>query len=153
MANAAADAVQTVTVDHNYFDHTAYRNPVLSYGKAHVYDNYIVGWSVWGVSSQRIGQMYLESNIFRATGNTHGSRTQPARQGCNDANTRCDDRQGYIKAVGNLAEGGAVIASNAPQVVFNPARYYSYSARAATPALAAEIAAKAGWQPGTDLPN
>jgi pectate lyase len=144
MANAAVDAAQTVTVDHNYFDRTAYRNPVLSYGKAHVYNNYIVGWSVWGVSSMRLGQMYLEKNIFQSTGNTHASRVAPARDGCNDANTRCDERSGYLDAVGNMTEGGAVLQTNDPAAVFTPSRYYAYACSTATSALAAEIAAHAG---------
>src|SRR2546423_7891733 len=133
--NADTDATQTVTVDHNYFDHTAYRNPVVSYGKAHVYNNYIVGWSVWGVTAQRLGQMYLERNIFEAAGNKKASRVKPARQGCNDARTRCDDRVGFLNSVGNLTENGAVLQTSDPSGVFNPATYYSYDAQPATPAL------------------
>src|SRR2546423_12187403 len=147
MANATADALQTVTVDHNYFDRTAYRNPVLSYGKAHVYDNYIVGWTVWGVSSMRVGQMYLERNIFQATGNTHASRVTPARQGCNDSNTRCDDRAGYLNAVGNLTEGGAVLETNEPSAVFHPSGYDGNTAQPPPPALARTIATRAGPPP------
>jgi pectate lyase len=145
-ANAASDAAQTVTVDHNYFDHTAYRNPVLSYGKAHVYNNYVVGWSVWGVTSQRVGQMYLESNIFQSTGNTRAALTRPSQDGCNDDNTLCDDRPGYLNAVGNLTEGGAVLQTNQPSAVFRPSSYYPYTAQAATTSLAGTILTNAGWR-------
>jgi pectate lyase len=145
-ANATTDAAQTVTVDHNYFDHTAYRNPVLSYGKAHVYNNYIAGWSIWGVTSQRLGQMYLERNIFQATGNTRASLTKPSRDGCNDNNTMCDDRPGYLYGVSNLGFGGAVFQTNNPSAVFRPSSYYPYVAQAATTSLRDLVIAKAGWQ-------
>jgi pectate lyase len=152
-ANKVTDAKQVVTVDHNYFDHTAYRNPVVSYGKAHVYNNYVVGWTVWGVTAQRLGQMYLERNVFEASGNKKASRVKPAKNGCNDANTRCDDAVGFLNAVDNLTENGATLQTSDPAAVFNPAQYYAYHAQPATPALAHEIVADAGWQPGLDLPR
>ncbi|MFL6240180.1 MAG: polysaccharide lyase family 1 protein [Actinomycetes bacterium] len=143
---AATAALQTVTVDHNFFDHTAYRNPVLSYGKAHVYNNYILGWKVFGVRSQRIGQMYLENNIFQPTSNLKASVIAPDGNGCNDAGTLCDTRLGYLKAVGNLVLGGGVIQTNAPTKVFTPSHYYAYTPQRATTSLASQIAAQAGWQ-------
>ncbi|MFL6240530.1 MAG: polysaccharide lyase family 1 protein [Actinomycetes bacterium] len=153
-ATATEDAAMTVTVDHNYFDHTSYRNPVVSYGKVHVYNNYIVGWKVYGVRSQRVGQIYLEANVFQALGNKKGTNVVTGRKnGCNDAGTRCDNRTGYIDAIGNLAENGAVVLSNSPQLVFDPSKYYSYKAEAATPALATKLVAETGPQRGTDLPH
>ena len=59
-----ADAAQTVTLDHNFFDRTGYRNPVVSYGRAHVYNNYYLDWRLYAVRSERVAQLYLENNVF-----------------------------------------------------------------------------------------
>jgi pectate lyase len=143
-ATAAADAVQTVTVHHNFFDHTGYRNPVIAYGRAHVYDNYYLDWKTYAVRSQRAAQLYLQNNVFAAGDNRRASITTTGGDGCNDQKTHCDDRPGDLKAVGNLLLGNAKIKQNAPTAVVAPSSFYRYTAEAATTALAGRIAAGVG---------
>ena len=145
-ASAAAAAEQNVTVDHNYFDHTGYRNPVVSYGKAHVFNNYYVGWRLYGVRSERVAQVYLENNVFAAGSSRRASDVSTGGSGCNDEGTRCDPRRGYLEATGNLLENGAELQTNAVADMFKPSDYYRYQAEPATSALAAEIVKGAGWQ-------
>ncbi|MFL6238718.1 MAG: hypothetical protein ACJ735_04385 [Actinomycetes bacterium] len=142
--NAQVDEVQTVTVADNFFDHTGYRNPVLSYGRAHVYNNYFLDWQVFAVRSQRGAQMYLERNVFVAGSNTRASLVKPDGNGCNDNHTRCDSTLGYINAVGNLLEHGAKLNVNEPSWVFRPSAYYTYRAQPASMHLAQVIQAEAG---------
>jgi pectate lyase len=144
--NAAIDVDMAVTIHHNFFDHTAYRNPVVSYGKAHSFDNYIVGWQWYGVRSERIAQMYLEDNVFEAGTNLAATKTKPGGDGCNDSGTICDDRPGYLRSVGNLAKNGAKIIESQPELVFRPSDYYSYTAEPAGDALVASLVTQAGWQ-------
>lgn len=151
MANRDVDVFQTVTSHHNFFDHTGYRHPVVSYGKLHAYNNYIVGWKLWGIKSQRIAQAYLQSNIFEAgERNNRAALFKPQGNGWNDAHTRQDIRPGYLKSEGNLVLNRAKIRENQPELVFDPARYYTVAIEEATPGLAAVVAAKAGWQPACE---
>lgn len=143
-ATGPADTVQTVTIEHNFFDHTGYRNPVVSYGKAHVYNNYFLDWRLYGVRAERTGQMYLQNNIFRAGPNPRATLVTPAGKGCNDAKTHCDSRSGYLLSVGNLLLGGAKVTTSDPTKVFDPAKLYKFTAAPATQALADTIAAQAG---------
>lgn len=148
-ATAADDRSQTVTVDYNYFDSTGYRNPVVSYGYAHVYDNYYFDWQSYAVRVQRGGRMYLEDNIFYAGDNPRAALTRVHANGCNDAGTRCDDRSGELYAVGNLLLNGAKLKASTSQspAVGKPSGAYRSLAQPASEALALHIAAMAGPQP------
>ena len=146
-ATAAADVAQTVTVNDNFFDHTGYRNPVIAYGRAHVYNNYYLGWKSYGVRAERTAQMVLQNNIFVAGSNPRAAIVTTHAGGCNDAGTRCDNRPGYVKSEGNLLLNGAKIKNHGPQTnFFDPAKVYRYTARPATMGLATQIAKLAGPQ-------
>jgi len=146
MSGASLDVNQTVTVHHNFFNRTGYRNPVVSYGKLHSYNNYIYCWLVYGMRSEHIAQTYLEANIFEAGLNVRATLYKPAGDGWNDHHTLQDTRPGFINAIGNLALNGAKIVANEPQSVFNPRNYYSYTAEPATKVLANKISSQAGWR-------
>ena len=139
-----ADAVQDVTLDHNFFDKTGYRNPVVSYGKAHVYNNYYLDWRLYAVRSERVAQMFLENNVFEAGRNDRVTLTTVEGDGCNDNGTRCDSRDGYLRAVGNFTVDTRHIRESEPQLVFDPSDYYSYSAEPADKGLAERVADGAG---------
>lgn len=135
---------QTVTLHHNYFDRTGYRNPVASYARVHVYNNVFDDWRLYGVRSQRGAEVFLERNVFVAGRSTRATSVRPGGDGCNDDGTRCDGSPGWLRATGNLTLGGAVIEELSPEVVFDPAQEYEYVAEPARPALADEIRAGAG---------
>jgi pectate lyase len=145
--NKVVDAAQTVTIHHNFFDHTGYRNPVISYGKAHVFDNVIVGWQTYGMRSERNAQLYSEANIFQAGTNRAATKVTPGGDGCNDAKTRCDDAPGFLKSVGDLALNGARITTSQPDNVFDPHQSYPYRADPAGDPLQQAVTGQAGWRP------
>jgi pectate lyase len=139
-----ADARQTVTLDHNFFDRTGYRNPVVSYGKAHVYNNYYLNWRLYAVRSERVAQMFLENNVFDGGRSRRVSLTTVQGDGCNDYGTRCDSRDGYLRAEGNLTMDSRHIRESQPELVFDPSRHYPYCAEPADSALAERVATGAG---------
>ena len=141
-----ADAAQSVTVHHNFFDHPGYRSPVISYGRAHVFNNYYLDWQTYAVRSERVAQLFLESNVFVGSRSARAVLTTVQGDGCNDNGTRCDDRDGFLRAVGNLTEGARKIRDSSPDEVFDPAAAYAYAAETADQALADRVAAGAGPQ-------
>ena len=143
MSTANNDVNSTVTVAYNHFDHVGYRTPVVSYGKSHVFNNYIDTWSVSGVRSERLAQAYVEKNVFQAGSAMKATIITPA-QTCNDAGTLCDDRPGYLLDTGNLYLGRTKVESTGTTHMFNPSLAYSYTALPATNELAAQIAAGVG---------
>ena len=142
---ATADAgEQTVTLHHNLFERTGYRNPVASNAKVHVYNNVFEDWRLYAVRSQRGAEVLLERNVFVAGRSTRATSARPSDDGCNDDGTRCDDTPGWLRATENLTLGGAVIEESSPEVVFDPADEYDYVAEPALPALTDEVRAGAG---------
>jgi pectate lyase len=135
---------QTVTLHHNYFDRTGYRNPVASYARVHVYNNVFEDWRLYAVRSEREAEVALERNVFLAGRNTRATSVRPGGDGCNDDQTRCDDSPGWLRAVDNLTLGGAVIEESSPEVVFDPSQEYEYVADPALPALVDEVRDGAG---------
>lgn len=142
----AQDANTTVTLHHNFFDHNAHRNPVVSYGRAHVFNNYVLDWRDYGTRAERNAQMYLDDNIYEAADNKDATKDAPGGDGCNDNHTRCDDRPGYINAIRNLALNGAVITPNGAGNVFDPSTVYDWSHDSADDNLKHELMTQTGWQ-------
>lgn len=137
-------ARQTVTVHHNFFDRVGYRMPVVSYGRAHVFNNYYLDWDQYAVRSQRDAEVYLEDNLFVGERSDRTVRTNPSGNGCNDAETRCDDRPGTLREEGNLVENARRIRETAPQSVFDPSDFYEYQSQPGTESLAASVRRGAG---------
>ncbi|GGF43603.1 hypothetical protein GCM10011519_16810 [Marmoricola endophyticus] len=143
LSTAAEDVRATVTVDHNWFDRVGYRTPVVSYGKAHVYNNYLDRWQSSAVRSERVAQVVMQNNVLRAGASQKGSLIVPG-QSCNDAGTRCDARGGYLLATGNLAIGKVVLKSTGSGHVFDPRAAYAARPEAPTVGLADTLVRGAG---------
>ncbi|MGI9079249.1 MAG: pectate lyase family protein [Acidimicrobiales bacterium] len=145
--NSGPDTNQTLTIHHNFFDATGYRNPVISHGRAHVFNNYLADWQTYGMRSERSAQLYSEDNIFEAGANRKATQVKPGGNGCNDKKTLCDSTPGALKSVGDLALNGADIETNQPDSVFDPHQDYPYKADTADETLKQAVAAQAGWLP------
>jgi pectate lyase len=143
-AGADTDSVQTVTVHHNYFDATGYRNPVISYGRAHVFNNYYRDWRLYAVRSERTAQVYFERNVLAPGRSPKATQTSPSGNGCNDSGTHCDSRPGSLVLVENVSIAGPTLRYEQGGSVFRPADSYAYTAEPANAALAERIAAGAG---------
>ncbi len=126
-----ADVAIRATVHHNFFDRVGYRNPRISYGRVHAYNNYLLAWEAHGMSAIRTGQLLAEANVFEAGLGANGSGPSTAAttfqvktDGTRRDGTAKDDRPGYVKATENLALNGARVAENHPELVFNAAAFY-----------------------------
>lgn len=142
-ATADSLAPPTVTIDHNFFDRTGYRNPVVSYGRAHIYNNYFLDWKNYAVRSQRDAQVYLENNVFVGGRSQKAAVTTAVGDGCNDAHTRCDTRPGLLVAVGNSVQN-AKISQERPSLVFRPSAAYRYTPSSADAVLVRSLLATVG---------
>ena len=143
ISTANDDVNSTVTLAYNHFDHVGYRTPVVSYGKAHIFNNFIDTWQTSAVRSERLAQVYLDDNVFQ-TGSARKATITTPSQICSDAGLYCDSRSGYLFDTGNLFLGNPLVVSTGTEHMFNPASAYSYAALPATTDLAAQIAAGAG---------
>jgi len=130
-ATRGLDAVTRATVHHNFFDRVGYRNPRLSYGKVHAYDNYLLAWQTHGMSSIRTGQLLAEANVFEPGLRPDGSGPNTAAtvfhvntDGVRPSGSQKDDDPGYVKAIGNLALYGARVKENEPEGVFRASDFY-----------------------------
>jgi pectate lyase len=135
------------TVYRNYFYNIQRRSPRASeLSHMHVLNNVVEDWGgnscddekheAFGASSVSGAQMLLENNYFSARASARACKTA----------VHIDD--GFVKAVGNVSENGAIIRQNLPKLVFNPkapaAEYYAYVANKMTNALRAQIISAAG---------
>jgi pectate lyase len=115
-----------VTVHHNLFDGDGYRQPRVSYGKLHAYDNYVANWSGQGMSSVRGAELLSQSNVFQAGDKVNAIVFDGNLTGDKDATF------GYVRSEGDLLLKGAQVLENEPQLVFDPADYYTASVEPAT---------------------
>ncbi len=97
------------------------------------------------MKAERTGQLYAENNIFEPSSNLNAILNKPADDGCNDTGKYCDSRLGFVKSVGNVANG-AKINENEPDKVFNPHSSYSYNADPADANLANRLKTYTGSQ-------
>ena len=139
------ESTSTVTVHHNFFDDTGERHPVVSYGKAHAYNNYVYSFRWLGMGSQREAQLVAEGNIFENTEDFEKEATKfDVGDGCN--NGICDNRDGYIRLKDNIAINARLLA-NRPELVFEPSSFYSYELDEPNDALQTLLVDYSGWQP------
>ncbi len=128
-----------VTIHQNFFDQPVQRSPKAAQGAmVHAYNNYLREWDYYGMSSNTDAQLFAESNIFESGESIDGI--------VNHLPT--NDPPGYVKATNqnNLLINEVLIEDYFPEVVFDPKRYYSYTAEPANESLAARIASNAGWR-------
>jgi len=138
-ANAKCAFDNTLTLDHNWFDHIGFRAPRDHSGKVHLLNNLEDSWGSSAAASVCDGQLASEGNIFTPASNKKAIFT--------DATSTDDDkcnRPGFARSTGDLLEGGAFVAVNRPERVFDPAAEYSYPLAAASPALVSAIREGAG---------
>jgi pectate lyase len=147
------EKVSTVTSHHNFFDNTGYRHPVVSYGKVHAYNNYIYSFSLYGMHALQVGQLLAEGNIFENTDAVTRDATKfdSPGDGCDDSGTLCDDRNGFVKAVNNVAMNSR-INRNRPSRVFDARSYYRYRVDRPDDALKSLLTGFTGWQPMVWVP-
>jgi pectate lyase len=106
------DVAITITFHHNFFDGTAQRNPRVRFGKAHVYNNYYTGNSIYGVVSACNADVFVEGNYME--------------------NVQHPSYCGYDKSpVGDLEERNNVLVNSGTFVThgttFEPHDYYDYT--------------------------
>ncbi len=126
-----------VTVHHNWFDHTNQRNPLVRDAYAHVFDNYVDGFTAYGMQAQHGGYLLAQDNVLQAqpgTGETDGIRIADGKWG-----------EGVVRADGDVLLDGATQLERFAWLLHPVA--YRYDLQPAGASLAHEITAFAGWRP------
>ncbi len=100
-----------VTYHNNWFDGTVQRNPRVRYGEpVHVFNNYYLNVSSYGVASQREAGVLVEGNFFENT-------RRPTRNDVNEFRGRIVQRQNvFVNSDPPFSSGN----------VMEPSRFYSY---------------------------
>jgi pectate lyase len=129
----------TLTMHHNFYNAVRERAPRMSYGKAHLYNNYIYNWAWTGAVSTQTAQVASENNIYEDGSNTMDHRGLLADA---DGGTAA----GYIRSSGDLFLGTATSKIAGSDKVFDPHSYYSYSIDTADSSLKTRVMNGAGWQ-------
>lgn len=128
-----------LTIHHTWWDHTGYRHPVMSYGRAHVFNNFYDDFELYGVRSQRIAKTHFERNVLALVRNARVTLIN----GTGGANK--DTRPGFCTIDGNVALPGSLTPRFQTDAHdFRPADFYTYTAETAGQALADRIKAGAG---------
>lgn len=138
-SNARCAFGNTLTLDHNWFDHIGFRAPRDRSGRVHLLNNLEDGWGSSAAASVCDGQLASEGNVFRP-GRTRKAIVTDASQADDDKCTR----PGFSRSTGDLLESGALASVNRPGKVFDPGLEYGYPVASASPALATAIVAGAG---------
>ena len=137
------DVVMKVTLHHNWYDNTVRRNPLVRFGKVHMYNNVHTNWGdEFGegdaVNSVYRAQLLLESNVYEAGENKQAVHiTVPGWL----------EVPGYVNARGNSPINGARVFSSQPENVFEANTYYTYRLDVPTSEFADMVKTYAGWQP------
>jgi pectate lyase len=134
-----ADREIRLTVHHNLFDGTGYRNPRISYGKAHAFNNVLRAWKEHGMSVRRDGQLASEANVFQAGPDNSAIELSGGKDDK-------DESPGFARSTGDLLLNGADAKTREPERVFDPAQSYRAQVEPADAALVERVVAGAGWR-------
>ena len=137
-ATGEADREIRLTVHHNFFEGTGYRNPRISYGKAHAFNNVLRGWKEHGMSVRRNGELASEANVFEAG----ADKSAIELSGGKDDK---DESPGFARSTGDLLLNGADAKTREPGRVFDPAQFYLAQVDRADAALVDRVVKGAGW--------
>jgi len=134
-----ADRDIRLTVHHNFFDGTGYRNPRISYGKAHAFNNVLRGWKEHGMSVRRDGELASEANVFQAGADDSAIELSGGKDDK-------DQTPGFARSTGDLLLNGADAKVRDPARVFDPTTFYRAQVDTADQPLVDRVTADAGWR-------
>ncbi len=134
------DIVAKVTLYNNYFDSVSGRTPRLRYGQVHMFNNLIVNWDFEAVTSQSLGEIVSENNVFIAGKNKLAIRA--------DKNLPWDSKIGYAYDNSSLFLNYSYIDGKGIDfpLIFKPKNYYNYTLEKADMNLIEHIINNSGWQ-------
>ena len=124
-----------VTVHHNRFEGTDARSPKLRTSHVHAYNNYLTGWTGYGMEVGSNGELYSQANVFEAANNKQAIRIQ----GVENVSVKSD---------ADLLLNGALVQERNRHRVFNPGAYYVWTVDAPDSNLITKILASAGVSKG-----
>ncbi len=148
----ALDEKMKVTVHHSFFDNVNGRTPILTYGKAHFYNNFQRDWNWAAAASYEWGELYSENNIYV------GSKKNSSAPAIDTTHLpRWFLADGYATTKGDVfldtdpskhTRGSGINTGK----VFSPRKYYHYKAEAPNHHLQQRLMKYAGWSKDPQWP-
>ncbi len=149
----ALDEKMKVTVHHSFFDQVNGRAPILTYGKAHFYNNFQRNWKWAAATSYEWGQLYSEKNIYVGSTRKNSSpaidTTHTPKWFRADGYATSKDDVFLSPDVSKHTRGSGI---NTGQV-FSPKKYYSYKPEAPDHHLQQKLLKFSGWSKDPQWPG
>jgi pectate lyase len=119
-----------VTLHHNLFERTRQRNPRVLFAQIHAYNNYLTGWTAYGMEVDEDGEILSQANVFESETDRDALRARRIT--------------GSVRSEGDLLLNGARVEQNDPAGVFDPSSFYLWSVEPADSDLTRMIRGGAG---------
>ena len=123
-----------VTLHHNFFEGTRERNPKGRSSEVHAYNNYLLGWTAYGMEAGRDGEIFSQANVFETITDKEAVRAK--------------EKTGSVRSEGDLLLNGALVEEKNPSAVFDPSSYYEWTLETADSELARLIREGSGVADG-----
>jgi len=136
--NSTSEPPGSITLHHNWYDHSDSRHPRVRVHNVHVYNNYYDGIPTYGIGAAHRSSIFAERNYFR-------NATRPmtiANQG-SDNGTFGDEDGGIIKAFSNFLDN-ASRSKYTPYSSSVTVEFDAYEVSSATATVPSSVSAKKG---------
>ena len=138
LGNSASETPGSITVHHNWYDHSDSRHPRVRKHYVHVYNNYYDGVATYGIGAVMASSVFAEKNYFRNT-----NRPMMISMQGTDKGTFSNEDGGMIKAFGNFMDNNSK-SQYIPYGNSNTVEFDAYEVNSADAAVPNTVTAKKG---------
>jgi len=143
LGNSASETPGSITVHHNWYDHSDSRHPRVRKHYVHVYNNYYDGVATYGIGAVMASSVFAEKNYFRNTNRPMMTAGQGTDASAGGSGTFSGEDGGTIKAFSNFMDNSSkskyIPYSNSAAVEFD-----AYEVSSATTTVPSNVTAKKG---------
>ncbi len=138
LGNSVNETPGSITIHHNWYDHSDSRHPRVRKHYVHVYNNYYSGVSTYGIGAVMASSIFAEKNYFRAT-----NRPMMISKQGTDEGTFSGEDGGMIKAFNNFMDNSSK-TNYKPYSSSNTVEFDAYEVNSATEQVPSTVKAKQG---------
>jgi pectate lyase len=139
LGNSASETPGSITLHHNWYDHSDSRHPRVRKHYVHVYNNYYDGVATYGMGAVMASSIFAEKNYFRNTNRP----LMISMQGTDTDKTFSSEDGGMIKAFNNFMDNNSK-SKYKPYSSSNTVEFDAYEVTSATATVPSTVTAKQG---------